>query len=292
MAEITTPIVTITFVLAAVFVTVALIPGLTGRLYNQFALTIVFSFVFSALNSLTFSPAMARLFLKPRSDHGESRFFFFRWFNRGMSWLENSYDAFLEYTAHHWWTIVVPSLALLALTALLLWERPKGFIPIEDQGYIIVTVQTPDGTTQEPTSRAMERAEQIALKLEGVADTIRFDGLNPLLQLNQSNCGAIYVVLRPWEERTRPELRARAIVSQLQQRLSAEVKDALCLVFPPPPIQGLGATGGFEFMIEDREGRGVQALADVTETFLAEARKRPELSGLYTPLSVQVPQLR
>jgi len=292
MAEITTPIVTITFVLAAVFVPVSFIPGLTGRLYNQFALTIVFSFVFSALNSLTFSPAMARLFLKPRSDHGESKFFFFRWFNRGMSWLENSYGGFLEYTAHHWWTIVIPSLALLALTALLLIERPKAFIPVEDQGYIIVTVQTPDGTTQEPTSRVMERAEQIALKLEGVADTIRFDGMNPLLQLNQSNCGALYVVLRPWEERAKPELRARALVSQLQQMFSTEVKDALCLVFPPPPIQGLGATGGFEFMIEDREGRGVQALADVAENFLAEARKRPELSGLYTPLSVQVPQLR
>ena len=110
MAEITTPIVTITLVLAAVFVPVAFIPGLTGRLYNQFALTIVFSFFFSALNSLTFSPAMARLFLKAKSHHGESKFFFFRWFNRGMKWLEDSYDSFLEYTAHHWWTVVVPSL--------------------------------------------------------------------------------------------------------------------------------------------------------------------------------------
>lgn len=148
MAEITTPIVTITLVLAAVFVPVAFIPGLTGRLYNQFALTIVFSFLFSAINSLTFSPAMARLFLKAKEDHGEAKFFFFRWFNRGMTWLENSYDSFLEYTAHHWWTIVIPSLALLALTAWMLVQQPKSFIPVEDQGYLIVTVQTPDGTTQ------------------------------------------------------------------------------------------------------------------------------------------------
>src|SRR3954463_8068153 len=112
MAEIATPIITITLVLAAVFVPVAFIPGLTGRLYNQFAMTIVFSFLFSALNSLTFSPAMSRLFLRPK--HGETRFFLFRWFNRGMRWLENSYDEILEFTAHHWWTIVVPSLALLA----------------------------------------------------------------------------------------------------------------------------------------------------------------------------------
>src|SRR5271166_2530917 len=292
MAEITTPIVTITLVLAAVFVPVAFIPGLTGRLYNQFALTIVFSFIFSAVNSLTFSPAMARLFLKAKTHYGESRFFFFRWFNRGMTWLENSYDSFLEFTAHHWWTIVIPSVGLLALTAWMLIERPKSFVPVEDQGYLIITVQTPDGTTQEPTSRVMDRVEKIALKTEGVADTIRFDGLNPLTQVNQSNSGAVYVVLKPWEQRKAPQLRARALVARLQQSLAAEVQDALALVFPPPPIQGLGTTGGFEFLIEDREGRGVQALADVADRFMAEARRRPELSGLYTPFSVRVPQLR
>jgi HAE1 family hydrophobic/amphiphilic exporter-1 len=292
MAEITTPIVTITLVLAAVFVPVAFIPGLTGRLYNQFALTIVFSFIFSALNSLTFSPAMARLLLKAKTHHGESKFFFFRWFNRGMRWLENSYDSFLEYTAHHWWTVVVPSLGLLALTGLLIIERPKSFIPIEDQGYLVVTVQTPDGTTQEPTSRVMARVEQIALEMEGVADTIRMDGLNPLTQVNQANCGALYVVLKHWEERKAPDLRARALVARLQSELSSHVQDALVLVFPPPPIQGLGSTGGFEFLVEDHEGRGVQALADVTDRFMAEARKRPELSGLFTPFSVRVPQLR
>ncbi len=292
MAEITTPIVTITLVLGAVFVPVAFIPGLTGRLYNQFALTIVFSFLFSAINSLTFSPAMSRLLLKAKPHHGEAKFFFFRWFNRGMTWLENSYDSFLEYTAHHWWTVVIPSLALLALTGWMIIDRPKSFVPVEDQGYLVVTVQTADGTTQEPTARVMERVEQIALKMDGVADTIRFDGLNPLTQVNQSNSGAVYVVLKHWKERGAPELRARALVARLQQALAAEVQDAIALVFPPPPIQGLGTTGGFEFLIEDREGRGVQALADVADAFMAEARKRPELSGLYTPFSVRVPQLR
>jgi HAE1 family hydrophobic/amphiphilic exporter-1 len=292
MSEITTPIVTITLVLGAVFVPVAFIPGLTGRLYNQFALTIVFSFVFSAVNSLTFSPAMARLFLKAKAHHGESRFFFFRWFNRGMKWLENSYDSFLEFTAHHWGTVVLPSLALLALTAWMIIERPKAFIPVEDQGYIVITVQTPDGTTQEPTARVMERVEQITLKMEGVADTIRFDGLNPITQVNQANCGAVYVVLKHWEERKAPELRARALVGRLQQELSAQVNDALALVFPPPPIQGLGTTGGFEFLIEDREGRGAAALAEVADRFMAAARQRPELSGLFTPFSVRVPQIR
>jgi HAE1 family hydrophobic/amphiphilic exporter-1 len=290
MAEITTPIITITLVLAAVFVPVAFIPGLTGRLYNQFALTIVFSFLFSALNSLTFSPAMARLFLKAR-PHGGPKFILFRWFNAGMRWLENSYDAFLEYTARHWWTIVIPSLGLLALTGYMLMSRPKGFIPVEDQGYVFITVQAPDGTTQEPMKRIMDRAEAIALAVPGVRNTIRFDGLNPLTQVNQPNAGAIYVLLHPWEGRKTPELRANGIIAKLQGELRKEIRDAVALVFPPPPIQGLGSTGGFEFYIEDLEGRGVQALADVTDRFRAAAAERPELAGVFTPFSARVPQV-
>ena len=290
MQQIAAPIVTITLVLGAVFVPVAFIPGLTGRLYNQFALTIVFSFFFSAVNSLSFSPAMARLFLRPR--HGEPTFILFRLFNRGMTWLENSYDSFLDYTARNWWLIVLPSLALLALTGWMLVERPTAFIPVEDQGYIIVTVQTPDGTTQEPTSQTMERIDTIARKLPGVRHTIRFDGLNPLTQVNQPNAGALYVVLDDWRERARPELRAVALVARLQQELRREIREGIALVLPPPPIQGLSTTGGFEFVIEDREGRGVEALADATDRFLDAARKRRELSGLFTPFSARVPQLR
>src|SRR5271165_1669632 len=168
MAEITAPIVTITLVLAAVFVPVAFIPGLTGRLYNQFAMTIVFSFLFSAVNSLTFSPAMAGVFL--RAKHGETKFFLFRWFNAGLHWLENSYDAFLEFTAHHWWTIVVPSIALLALTYAMLIERPKAFIPVEDQGYLITAIQTPDGTGRQETSKVAAAVSKIALGVDGVSD--------------------------------------------------------------------------------------------------------------------------
>ena len=146
MAEITAPIVTITLVLAAVFVPVAFIPGLTGRLYNQFALTIVFSFLFSAINSLTFSPAMARLFLRPK--HGETKFFLFRWFNRGLKWLENSYDSFLDFGG----APLVDDRPAVARPAgadrlACSYERPKAFIPTEDQGYLIVAMQTPDGTT-------------------------------------------------------------------------------------------------------------------------------------------------
>ncbi len=290
MSEITTPIITITLVLGAVFVPVAFIPGLTGRLYNQFALTIVFSFLFSAINSLTFSPAMCRLILKQK--HGEVKFFLFRWFNAGLRWVENSYDGFLEYTARHWWTIVIPSVGLLALTGWMIVERPKSFIPTEDQGYFIVTVQAPDGTTQEPTAKIMDRVDGLVQKLDGVSDVIRFDGLNPITQVNQPNSGAFYVILKHWSEREEPHLRAQALVQAFQREVFQTVRDAVVIVLQPPPIQGLSSTGGFEFMLEDRQGKGPKVLAQVLERFMVAASRRPELMSLYTPFTANVPQLR
>jgi HAE1 family hydrophobic/amphiphilic exporter-1 len=290
MAEITAPIVTIGLVLAAVFVPVAFIPGLTGRLYNQFAMTIVFSFLFSAFNSLTFTPAIARLLLKPK--HGETTFPPFRWFNRGLKWVENSYDSFLDFGAHHWWAIVVPSLGLLALTGWLIYERPKAFIPTEDQGYLIVVVQTPDGTTREPTSRVARRVGQIAGELHGVRDVLILDGYNAINAINQANNATAFVILEEWHHRTTPELRAVRLAQELQRRVSEQVADARVAVLQPPPIQGLSSTGGFDFMIEDREGKGVEATAAVADRFLDEARKRPELAGVFTTFSARVPQLR
>jgi HAE1 family hydrophobic/amphiphilic exporter-1 len=290
MAEITAPIVTIGLVLAAVFVPVAFIPGLTGRLYNQFAMTIVFSFLFSAFNSLTFTPAIARLFLRPK--HGETRFPPFRWFNRGLKWVEDSYDSFLDFGAHHWWTIVFPSLGLLALTGWMIYERPKAFIPTEDQGYLIVVLQTPDGTTREPTSQAVQRVGRIAGELHGVRDVLILDGYNAVTAINQTNTATAFVILEEWHHRTTPELRAIGLAGELQRRLSEQIRDARVAVLQPPPIQGLSSTGGFDFMIEDREGKGVEATALVTDRFLDAARQRPELAGVFTNFSARVPQLR
>ncbi len=155
MAEITAPIVTITLVLAAVFVPVAFIPGLTGRLYNQFAMTIVFSFVFSAINSLTFTPAMARIFLRPK--HGESKFFFFRWFNHGMRWLENSYDSFLDFTAHHWWTIVLPSIGLTGVDVVDVDRAAQGIHP--DRGSGLLDRDDPDARWDGEGSDGQDRQD-------------------------------------------------------------------------------------------------------------------------------------
>ncbi len=289
MAEITTPIVTITLVLAAVFVPVAFIPGLTGRLYNQFAMTIVFSFVFSAFNSLSFSPAMARLFL--REKRGETRFFLFRWFNAGLGWIENSYDAVLEWTAHHWWTIVAPSVVLLALTGWLIADRPKAFIPTEDQGYLICVIQTPDGTSGEKTAAAVQRVEALCRAEAGVKHTVALEGLNVITSTNQTNCGVVFARLEDWHERRTPGLRAAGLAQKLQGKLAA-IRDAMVMVLEPPPIRGLSQTGGFELMIEDRSGKGVDAIQKVVDRFQDEARKRPELAGVFSTFSARVPQLK
>src|SRR5262249_52993604 len=158
------------------------------------------------INSLTFSPAMSGVFL--RSKHGETKFVLFRWFNAGMHCLENSYDSFLEFTAHHWWTIVIPSVGLLALTYFMLVERPKSFIPVEDQGYLITAIQTPDGTGRQETSRVAAAISKIAMGLEGVADVVLLEGFNVLNSTNQTNSATAFVTLKEWGERATPELRA------------------------------------------------------------------------------------
>ena len=238
MAEITAPIVTITLVLAAVFVPVAFIPGLTGRLYNQFAMTIVFSFIFSAINSLTFSPAMSRLFLRPK--HGESKFFFFRWFNHGMRWLENSYDAFLDFTAHHWWTIVLPSIALLALTGWMLVQRPKAFIPDRRPGL-------PDRhRSRRPTERASEATSQIAQtvgkiaeELEAVKSVLVLEGLQRAErhqpdQLGDGVRGARRVVEAQQARAASPGAFGPAAGADFGRRCAARS----CSCSQPPPIRG------------------------------------------------------
>ena len=207
MAEITAPILTITLVLGAVFVPVAFIPGLTGRLYNQFAMTIVFSFVFSAINSLTFSPAMSGVFL--RSKHGETKFFLFRWFNAGMHWLENSYDSFLEFTAHHWWTIVVAVDRSAGTDVFHAGRAPQGVHPGRGPG--LFDHRDPDAGWNGPGGDVEGRLRpisKIALGIEGVSDVVLLEGFNVLNSTNQTNSATAFVTLKEWGERTQARARA------------------------------------------------------------------------------------
>jgi multidrug efflux pump subunit AcrB len=155
-----------------------------------------------------------------------------------------------------------------------------------------VVLQTPDGTTREPTSRAARRIHEVAKGLHGVRHVLLLDGYNAVTAINQTNTATAFVILEEWHHRTSPDLRAAGLARELQRRLSNQIHDAQVAVLQPPPIQGLSSTGGFDFMIEDREGKGIAATDSVTERFLDAARKRPELAGVFTNFSARVPQLR
>ena len=255
-------------------------------------MTIVFSFVFSAFNSLTFSPAMARLFL--RAKHGETRFFLFRWFNarpevdRGLLRRVPRIR-----TARHWWTIVVPSLGLLALTGWMIAERPKAFIPTEDQGYLIV--RGPDARRhQRRDDRRGRPARRGDLpgagggRAHGRARRPERDHLDQPDQLRRR----LRAGSRTGTSGRRRSCGPPALAQKLQGKVAAKVRDAMVMVLQPPPIRGLSQTGGFELMIEDRAGKGVDALQQVVDRFQDEARKRPELAGVFSTFSARVPQLK
>jgi hydrophobe/amphiphile efflux-1 (HAE1) family protein len=286
MREVTGPIIATTAVLAAVFVPVAFLPGVTGRLYNQFALTIAISVAISAFNSLTLSPALCAVMLRHREP---SRFIPFRAFNAGFSRLMHAYANAIRHLIGARWLVLTLFAVGLALTYGLYTRIPTGFLPVEDQGYFFVVAQLPDGASLERTETVAEQIRSILAAEDGVQDVVSVSGLNFLTSANQSNALATFAVLKPWSGRG--GLTAPQIVAKVRPKLLA-ISDAIALSFDPPAIPGIAATGGFEFQIEDLNGRGTQALNDATQALLAEARKQPELNGqqLFSTFTTSTPQ--
>lgn len=289
MREVTGPIIATTAVLMAVFIPVAFIPGVAGRLYNQFALTVAISFGISAFNSLTLSPALSAAFLRHR---GAPRFFLFRWFNAGFNWLADAYAGAVRGLVR--WRLALGVVFVAALGgAYMLFERiPSTFLPVEDQGYFFIVIQLPDGASLERTEAVAKKSEEIMRKLPGVESVGSVVGFSFLSFSSQSNAGVQFAVLKPWNERG-PAESATALREMAQQQL-IQIPDALVLAFDPPSIQGVGATGGFEFQVEDLTGRGSVALDEATQALLAEARKQPEINPyqLFSTFSTSTPQLQ
>ena len=287
MKEVTGPIIATTAVLMAVFVPVAFIPGVAGRLYNQFALTVAISVGISAFNSLTLSPALSAAFLRHR---GEVRFAPFRWFNSGFSWLSHAYAESVRVLIR--WRVAMLALFVLAVgaTYLVSLRIPSTFLPVEDQGYFFVVVQLPDGASLERTDAVAKQVRDILKSTPGVDIVGSISGLNFLTQAAQSNSAVEFAILKPWDQRT-PEQGASNIVASVRPKLLG-LPGAIALSFDPPSIPGLGTTGGFEFQVEDLTGRGSVALNDVTQALIAEARKQPELNPqqLFTSFSTSTPQ--
>jgi HAE1 family hydrophobic/amphiphilic exporter-1 len=289
MREVTGPIIATTAVLMAVFVPVAFIPGVAGRLYNQFALTVAISVAISAFNSLTLSPALSAAFLRHR---GETKFPPFRWFNRGFERLADFYAGSVRALVRARWAIMGLFVVAVGATYFLSQRIPSTFLPVEDQGYFFVVIQLPDGASLERTDAVAKQVREVLQRTPGVDIVGSISGLNFLTNAAQSNSAVEFAILKPWDERP-PEQTASNIVAKVRPQLLG-LPGGLALSFDPPSIPGLGAMGGFEFQVEDLTGRGSVALNEATQALIGEARKQPELDArqLFTSFSTSTPQFK
>ncbi|MCQ1853884.1 efflux RND transporter permease subunit [Neorhizobium galegae] len=298
MKEVSGPIIAIALVLVAVFVPLAFISGLSGQFYRQFALTIAISTVISAINSLTLSPALAALLLKDHHAKKDwlTRFmdaifgWFFRGFNRVFGAASNGYGRTVGGLLSRKSLVMIIYLALVGATYSMFNAVPGGFVPAQDKQYLIGFAQLPDGATLDRTEDVIKRMSEITLAQPGVEHAIAFPGLSINGFTIGSNAGIVFAVLDDFENRTTPELSGGAIAMQLNQKFGA-IQDAYIAMFPPPPVNGLGTTGGFKLQIEDRAGLGNQALDEATKAVIAKAYQTPELAGIFSSFQINVPQL-
>lgn len=298
MREVSGPIIAIALVLVAVFVPLAFISGLSGQFYRQFALTIAISTVISAINSLTLSPALAALLLK---EHGApkdwlTRFmdrifgWFFRGFNRAFGAASNGYGKTVGGLVTRKSLVMLVYMALVAATYGMFTTVPSGFVPAQDKQYLIGFAQLPDGATLDRTESVIKRMSDIAMETPGVSHAIAFPGLSINGFTIGSNSGIVFAILDDFEKRKTPELSGGAIAMQLNQKY-AGIQDAFIAMFPPPPVNGLGQTGGFKLQIEDRAGYGYQTLDEAAKAVIAKAYQTPELAGIFSSFQINVPQL-
>ncbi len=287
MREVTNPIIAIALVLVAVFVPLAFISGLSGQFYRQFAMTIAISTVISAINSLTLSPALAALLLK---RHEGKKNAFFRAFNKYFGSASNAYSRGVGGVLSRKALMMGVYVALLALTGVLFKAVPDGFVPQQDKQYLIGFAQLPDGATLDRTEEVMRRMGEIMMKQPGVDHAVGFPGLSINGFTNSSNSGIVFAALKNFDERKAPALSGGAIAGSLNRQFAA-IQDAFIVIFPPPPVQGLGTTGGFKLYLEDRASLGYEALDQATKAFLMKAYQTPELAGLFSTYQVNVPQL-
>jgi len=290
MREVSGPVIGIALVLSAVFIPTAFLPGITGRLYQQFALTIAISVIFSAFNALSLSPALSALLLRPRKKTRGPLGWFYDRFNRIFGSATHGYVNWSR-AAIRKAVLSFALLAVLAVGAGLFGSRlPSSFLPEEDQGYVFIQLQLPDASSLERTDQACRKIEDFLSKTPGVQYTTSVIGFS-LLSLAQNTYSAFFFVwFKPWSERTKPEEQYQAIKANINKQL-AGLSEGIGFAFPPPAIPGVGTSGGFAFILEDRAGKDVSFLSQNLKTFLDAARKRPELSGLITTFLPNVPQV-
>ena len=290
MREVSGPVVAIALILAAVFVPTAFIPGITGRLYQQFAVTIAVSMLISAFNALTLSPALAAMLLRPRVEpRGVARWFFGgfnRWFGRATDGYVGTCGLLIRKSGRSlvFLAVVVGAVAALG------FKLPSGFLPDEDQGFFYLDVRLPDAASLQRVDAVCKKIEDILRETPGVGVFNTIAGYSILNQVNTTYSAYFSVTLKPWHERKKPDEQYAAIMEHVNRKL-AELPEAEAFAFSPPAIPGIGTSGGLTFMLEDRAGTGLDYLAANTAKYLAAARKRPELAAVSTSFSSAVPQV-
>ena len=287
MREVSGPIVATTLVLLAVFIPTAFLPGITGEMYRQFALTIAVSTVFSSITALSLSPALSALLLRAPK---ERKNVFFRGFDRVFSRGESGYLGMVKVLVRRTAVMMVLFAAIAGVTGWQFGKIPTGFLPTEDQGYLLVNVQLPDSASLERTQAVLADMDRLLKDTAGVRDWVTIGGFSIIAGTNAANAATVFVVLKPWEERTDPSLGLRAIFRDLTVKFRT-IEEALVFAFPPPPIPGLGVAGGFQMQIQDRGGVGLQVLGQMAREIIADGEAQSRLSNLNTTFRENVPQL-
>ncbi|WP_338477109.1 efflux RND transporter permease subunit [Pseudomonas khavaziana] len=298
MGEVTGPIIAITSVLAAVFIPTAFLSGLQGEFYRQFALTIAISTILSAVNSLTLSPALAGLLLRPRgapvvhdrrSLRGRAAHLL-ELLGRPFQRAPQAYGNTVRKVVGRRGVALVAYCGLLALTWFGFNAVPAGFVPMQDKYYLVGIAQLPNSASLDRTDAVVRQMSKIALDEPGVESVVAFPGLSVNGFVNVPNAAVMFVMLDPFKERTSPDMAAVAIAGRLQAKF-ASIPDGFLGVFPPPPVPGLGVTGGFKLQVEDRGGVGLEALVQQTQVLMTKATESGQVAGLMTSLDVNAPQL-
>ncbi|MEO6054973.1 MAG: efflux RND transporter permease subunit [Chthoniobacterales bacterium] len=298
MNEVGGAVMAVALVLSAVFIPTAFITGITGQFFRQFALTIAVSTIISAVNSLTMSPALGVLLLKPHAQQTDwlTKFFngtcgwFFRGFNKSFDWVIERYGRTVGSLLRKLTLCIIVYIGFLGLTGLGFKITPVGFIPQQDQGYLIVNCQLPDAASLERTQAVTDRIMKMLRETPGVSTSLVFNGWSMLNGNNQANVGSIIVMLDGFDKRKSKDLSSDAILSDIRKRVN-EIPEALVLVFGPPPIQGIGSAGGFKLMVQDRRGGEYQQLQATAQSLVDAGNKQPTLIGLYSSFRADTPEI-
>ncbi|NIQ89449.1 MAG: multidrug efflux RND transporter permease subunit [Deltaproteobacteria bacterium] len=287
MSEVSGPVVATTLVLLAVFVPAAFLPGITGQLYRQFALTISVSTVFSSINALTMSPALAALVLRPPKEKKNA---FFRGFDEIFRKTENGYMAVVKPLLRRTAMMMMLAGVIVGLTGWQFSSLPTGFLPTEDQGYVIAGVQLPEAASLERTQEVVEKIDGILKQTPGVWEWLSLAGFSVLDGTNASNAATLWIIMDSWDERTDSSLSQEAILANLQGQFS-QIQEAIVFAFPPPAISGLGVSGGFQMQLQDRADVGLQELQQMVIEIIQAGNGQAGLATLNSTFRVNVPQL-